>query len=156
MAGAIPASVAVLNEAVYTVSNKKEHIMSGCLNRAQIIGNLGQDPEVRTTQKGKRIVTINIATNESWKDEAGQKQEQTDWHRVVVFSEKLGELAEKYLKKGSKVYVDGKLRTRKWEDKEGLTHYGAEIQISAYDGSILFLDRKASTEEPAAPVAEAA
>jgi single-strand DNA-binding protein len=116
--------------------------MSGCLNRAEVIGNIGQNPEVRTTQKGGRVVTFSVATNDTWKNEAGEKQERTDWHRVVIFSEKLGELAEKYLKKGSKVFVTGALRSRKWKDKDGVDHYGAEIQITQYEGSLLFLDRK--------------
>ena len=133
--------------------------MSGCLNRAEIIGNLGQNPEVRATQKGGRVVTFNVATNESWKNEAGEKQERTDWHRVVIFSEKLGELAERYLKKGSKVFVNGALRSRKWQDKEGVEHYGAEIQITQYEGTLLFLDRKpeeSAATEPATEAREAA
>jgi single-strand DNA-binding protein len=133
--------------------------MSGCLNSAEVIGNLGQNPEVRATQKGGRVVTFSVATNESWKNEAGEKQERTDWHRVVVFSEKLGELVEKYLKKGSKVFVKGALRSRKWTDKEGVEHYGSEIQITQYEGSVLFLDRKSdesTTGESAPDTREAA
>jgi single-strand DNA-binding protein len=133
--------------------------MSGCLNRAELIGNLGQNPEVKATQKGGRIVTFNVATNESWKNKAGEKQERTDWHRVVIFNEKLGELAEKYLKKGSKVFVNGSLRSRKWQDKEGVEHCGAEIEISQYEGTLLFLDRKpeeGATGEPATQEREAA
>lgn len=133
--------------------------MSGCLNRAEIIGNLGQNPEVKATQKGGRVVTFNVATNESWKNGAGEKQERTDWHRVVIFSEKLGELAEKYLKKGSKVFVNGALRSRKWQDKEGADHYGVEIQITQYEGTLLFLDRKpeeSSAAELATQTREAA
>jgi single-strand DNA-binding protein len=128
--------------------------MSGCLNRAEIIGNLGQNPEGRATQKGGRVVTFNVATNESWKNEAGEKQERTDWHRVVIFSEKLGELAEKYLKKGSKVFVNGSLRSRKWQDKDGVDHYGAEIQITQYEGTLLFLDRKAEDSTSDAPTTD--
>jgi len=133
--------------------------MSGCLNRAEIIGNLGQNPEVKATQKGGRIVTFNVATNESWKNKAGEKQERTDWHRVVIFNEKLGELAEKYLKKGSKVFVNGALRSRKWQDKEGVEHYGAEIELTQYEGTLLFLDRKpeeGAAGEPATQEREAA
>jgi single-strand DNA-binding protein len=132
--------------------------MSGCLNRAEIIGNLGQNPEVRATQKGGRVVTLSVATNESWKNAAGEKQERTDWHRVVIFSEKLGELAEKYLHKGSKVFVNGALRSRKWQDKDGADHYGVEIQITQYEGSVIFLDRKPeeSTEGEDAPEARRA
>ena len=129
--------------------------MSGCLNRAEIIGNLGKDPEVRSTQKGARVVTLNIATNESWKNDAGERQERTEWHRVVIFSEKLGELAEKYLKKGSKVFANGTLRTRKWQDKEGAEHYSTEIHLTAYEGTLLFLDRKAEDSTTEAAGAEA-
>jgi single-strand DNA-binding protein len=133
--------------------------MSGCLNRAEIIGNLGQNPEVKATQKGGRIVTFNVATNESWKNKAGEKQERTDWHRVVIFNEKLGALAEQYLKKGSKVFVNGALRSRKWQDKEGVEHYGAEIELTQYEGTLLFLDRKpeeGAAGEPATQEREAA
>jgi single-strand DNA-binding protein len=133
--------------------------MSGCLNRAEIIGNLGQNPEVKATQKGGRIVTFNVATNESWKNKAGEKQERTDWHRVVIFNDKLGALAEQYLKKGSKVFVNGALRSRKWQDKEGVEHYGAEIELTQYEGTLLFLDRKpeeGAAGEPATETREAA
>ena len=88
-------------------------------------------------------MTLNVATNETWKDDAGDKHEQTDWHRVAIFS-KLGDLAEKHLKKGSKVYVEGKLRARKWEDKEGKTQHGYEIHITPYEGKLLFLDGKSA------------
>ena len=125
--------------------------MSGCLNRAEIIGNLGQNPDIRTTQKGTRIVSFSVATNDSWKNDAGERQERTDWHRVVIFSEKLGELAEKYLKKGSKVFVSGALRNTKWQDKQGADHYGSEIQITAFEGQVLFLDRKPEENTSDAP-----
>jgi single-strand DNA-binding protein len=128
--------------------------MSGCLNRAEIIGNLGQNPEVRTTQKGGRVVTLNVATNKSWKNKAGEKQEQTDWHRVVIFNEKLGELAEKYLAKGSKVFISGALRSKKWQDKEGVDHYGSEIEITQFEGSVLFLDKKSEESTAGEPPAE--
>jgi single-strand DNA-binding protein len=125
--------------------------MSGCLNRVEIIGNLGQSPEVRTTQKGARIVTFSVATNETWKNEAGARQERTDWHRVVIFSEKLGELAEKFLKKGSKVFVSGALRSRKWQDKEGKDYDSIEIHITPFEGTLLFLDRKSDENSSTAP-----
>jgi single-strand DNA-binding protein len=128
--------------------------MSGCLNRIEIIGNLGKNPEVRTTQKGARIVTFSVATNDTWKNDAGEKQERTDWHRVVIFSEKLGELAEQYLKQGSKVYVSGSLRSKKWQDEKGSDHYGVEIQITQYEGTLLFLDRKAEGSTVGAPPPE--
>ncbi len=93
--------------------------MSGFLNKVQLIGNLGRDPEVRSTQSGKKVVTLNIATGESWKDASGNKVERTEWHRVVIWNEGLGDIAEKYLAKGAKVYVEGKLTTRKWQDQDG-------------------------------------
>jgi single-strand DNA-binding protein len=133
--------------------------MSGSLNRIEIIGNLGKAPEGRTTQKGGRIVTFTVATNDTWKNEAGEKQERTDWHRIVIFNEKLGELAEKYLTKGSKVFVSGALRNKKWQDEKGVDHYGVEIQITQYEGTLLFLDRKAeggTTEAPSPELSEAA
>jgi single-strand DNA-binding protein len=116
--------------------------MSGSLNRAQLIGNLGKDPEVRTMQSGAKAVSLSIATSDSWRDDDGKRQERTEWHRVVIFNEKLGELAEKYLKKGAKVFVEGTLRTRKWEDKEGAERTTTEIQLSPYNGVLKFLDSK--------------
>lgn len=117
--------------------------MSGCLNQAQLVGNLGQDPEVRTLQDGGRVVTLNIATSDSWKDDkTGERKERTEWHRVVIFAEKLGSLAEQYLRKGSKVFVEGAIRTRKWQDKSGADRTSTEIQLSPYNGTLTFLDRK--------------
>jgi single-strand DNA-binding protein len=108
--------------------------MSGYLNRVQLIGNLGRDPEVRTTQTGKTVVTLVIATSESWKDERGNRVERTEWHRIVIFSEGLGQIAEKYLEKGSKVYLEGKLCTRKWQDQSGADRYSTEIHLTPYNG----------------------
>ena len=105
--------------------------MSGFLNKVQLIGNLGRDPEVRSTQSGKKVVTLNIATGESWKDASGNKVERTEWHRVVIWNEGLGEIAEKYLAKGAKVYVEGKLTTRKWQDQDGNDRYSTEIHLDA-------------------------
>ena len=114
--------------------------MSGYLNRVQLIGNLGRDPEVRTTQTGKIVVTLVIATGESWKDERGNRVEKTEWHRIVIFSEGLGQIAEKYLEKGSKVYLEGKLCTRKWQDQSGADRYSTEIHLTPYNGVLIFLD----------------
>ena len=117
--------------------------MSGFLNRVQLIGNLGRDPEVRTTQGGERIVTLNIATSESWKDRlSGERKERTEWHRVVIFNNGLGEVAEKYLRKGAKIFLEGKLATRKWTDQSGQDRYSTEIVISPYNGTITFLDSR--------------
>ena len=114
--------------------------MSGYLNRVQLIGNLGRDPEVRTTQNGKTVATLVIATGESWKDERGNRVEKTEWHRIVIFSDGLGQIAEKYLDKGSKVYIEGKLCTRKWQDPSGTDRYTTEIHLTPYTGVLIFLD----------------
>ena len=119
--------------------------MSGYLNRVQLIGNLGRDPEVRTTQTGKTVVTLVIATGESWKDERGNRVEKTEWHRIVIFSEGLGQIAEKYLEKGSKVYLEGKLCTRKWQDQSGADRYSTEIHLTPYNGVLIFLDGRRDT-----------
>ena len=114
--------------------------MSGFLNKVQLIGNVGRDPEVRSTQSGKKVVTLNLATGESWKDASGNKVERTEWHRVVIWNEGLGEIAEKYLAKGAKVYVEGKLTTRKWQDQDGNDRYSTEIHLTPYNGTMTFLD----------------
>ena len=117
--------------------------MSGYLNRVQLIGNLGQDPEVRATQAGKRIVTLSIATSESWKDKhTGERMQSTEWHRVVIFNEGLATIAEQYLTKGAKVLVEGKLVTNKWKDREGNDRYTTEVQIQPYNGLLTFLDSR--------------
>ena len=116
--------------------------MSGYLNRVQLIGNLGRDPEVRTTRDGRRVVTLVIATGESWKDERGNRVERTEWHRIVIFSEGLGQLAEQYLQKGAKVYLEGKLCTRKWTDNSGQERYSTEIHLTPYNGTLVFLDSR--------------
>ena len=119
--------------------------MSGYLNRVQLIGNLGRDPEVRTTQGGKQVVTLNIATSESWRDaQSGERRERTEWHRVVIWNEGLGDIAEKYLVKGAKVYVEGKLTTNKWTDNAGVERYSTEIHLTPYNGTLTFLDSKKS------------
>ena len=124
--------------------------MSGYLNRAQLIGNLGNDPEVRHMQNGGKVVTLSIATSESWKDkQSGERKTATEWHRVVIFAEGLAELAEKYLTKGAKVMVEGKLKTRKWTDNAGIERYSTEIQLQPYDGMLTFLDSKKAEGEGA-------
>jgi single-strand DNA-binding protein len=122
-------------------------MMSGFLNKVQLIGNLGRDPEVRSTQSGKKVVTLNIATGESWKDASGNKVERTEWHRVVIWNEGLGEIAEKYLAKGAKVYVEGKLTTRKWQDQDGNDRYSTEIHLTPYNGTMTFLDSAPDNRE---------
>jgi single-strand DNA-binding protein len=117
--------------------------MSGYLNRVQLIGNLGQDPEVRSTQAGKTVVTLSIATSESWTDaRSGERRERVEWHRVVLFNEGLAKIAERYLAKGAKVLIEGKLATNKWTDNEGRDRYTTEVQVQPYNGTLIFLDSK--------------
>lgn len=119
--------------------------MAGSINKAIIIGNLGRDPEVRATQDGREIVTLNIATSESWKDRAtGERKEKSEWHKIVVFNENLGRVAKEYLRKGSKVYVEGQLQTRKWTDKDGVERYSTEIVLQNFNGNLTLLDGKKS------------
>ena len=122
--------------------------MSGFLNRVQLIGNLGRDPELRTTQTGKSVVTLSVATSESWKDDrTGDRIERTEWHRVVIWNEALGNIAEKYLAKGAKVFIEGKLTTRKWQDESGADRYSTEIHLTPYNGTLTFLDSKKNSNE---------
>ena len=116
----------------------------------QLIGNLGRDPEVRTAPTGKTVVTLVIATGESWKDERGNRVERTEWHRIVIFSEGLGQIAEKYLQKGSKVYLEGKLCTRKWQGQSGADRYSNEIHLTPYNGVLIFLDGRRDGDHAAA------
>jgi single-strand DNA-binding protein len=124
----------------------KEVIMSGNLNKAMVIGYLGKDPEVRSFQNGGRAASLSIGSSESWKDKAsGQRKERTEWHRVSILSDGLVTVAEKYLKKGGKVYVEGKLETRKWTDRDGIERYTTEIVLRPYSGELILLDRKDET-----------
>lgn len=116
--------------------------MAGSVNKVILLGNLGRDPEVRTSQDGSKIVNINIATSESWKDRAtGERKEKTEWHRVVIFNPNLADIAERYLKKGSSVYVDGTLQTRKWTDQSGAEKYSTEIVIGKFKGELTMLGK---------------
>jgi single-strand DNA-binding protein len=126
--------------------------MSGSLNRAMLIGNLGKDPEIRSFQNGGRAANLTIATSESWKDKAtGERKERTEWHRVAIMSDGLVTVAEKYLKKGAKVYVEGQLETRKWTDKEGHERYTTEVVLRPYSGELIMLEgRKDESGEAAA------
>jgi len=117
--------------------------MAGSVNKVILIGNLGRDPEVRSTQDGGKIVNLNVATSENWKDKnSGERKEKTEWHRVVIFNDRVGEIAERYLKKGSKVYIEGALQTRKWTDKEGQERYSTEIVIGRFKGELTLLDSR--------------
>ncbi|NGZ06339.1 MAG: single-stranded DNA-binding protein [Magnetococcales bacterium] len=114
--------------------------MSRSLNKVQLIGNLGADPEVRFTQDGKPVASLRVATSESWRDAQGQTQEKTEWHRVVAFG-RLAEIIQQYLRKGSKVYVEGQLQTRKWVDNQNQERYTTEVVLNPYAGQLLMLDR---------------
>ena len=131
--------------------------MSGSVNRVVILGNLGADPDVRRTNSGDPVVTLSIATSESWKDKnTGERKEKSEWHRVVIFNEGLAKVAESYLKKGAKVYIEGQLQTRKWTDQNGVEKYTTEIVLQRYRGELQMLDGKsgggsnASQNEPQA------
>jgi single-strand DNA-binding protein len=120
-----------------------EIIMAGSVNKVILVGNLGKDPEIRATQNGSKVCNFSIATSETWKDKAsGERKEKTEWHRVVIFNDRLADVAEKYLKKGAKVYVEGALQTRKWQDKDGQDKYTTEIVISNFNGNFTMLDGK--------------
>ena len=113
------------------------------LNKVQLIGNLGRDPEVRHTQDGKPIVNLSLATSETWKDrQTGERKERSEWHRVVIFNEGLAKVAEQYLKKGSTVYIEGQLQTRKWTDKDGVEKYSTEVILQNYRGELVMLGGK--------------
>jgi single-strand DNA-binding protein len=115
--------------------------MAGSVNKVILVGNLGRDPEVRTFQNGGKVCNLRIATSENWKDKAtGERREKTEWHSVAIFSEPLARIAEQYLKKGSKVYIEGQLETRKWQDQSGQDRYTTEIVLRPYRGELTLLD----------------
>lgn len=115
--------------------------MAGSLNKVMLIGNIGKDPEIRSTQGGSRIANLSLATSESWKDKhSGERKERTEWHRVVVFNDGLVGVIEKYVKKGSKLYIEGQLQTRKWTDNSGAERYSTEVVLQPYKGQLTLLD----------------
>lgn len=115
--------------------------MAGSVNKVILVGNLGRDPEVRTFQNGGKVCNLRIATSENWKDRnTGERKERTEWHSVAIFSEPLARIAEQYLKKGSKVYIEGQLETRKWQDQSGQDRYTTEIVLRPYRGELTLLD----------------
>ncbi len=121
--------------------------MAGSVNKVILVGNLGRDPEVRTTQDGKAIVNMSLATSESWRDRnTGERRERTECHRVVIFKESLGEVAQKYLHKGSKVYIEGQLQTRKWQDQSGQDKYSTEVVLQNFRGELQMLDSRGGGE----------
>lgn len=114
------------------------------LNRATIIGNVGKDPEIRATQDGREIASLTVATSESWKDKSGEKQSATEWHRVTVFNEGLVKVIKQYVTKGTKIMVEGQIKTRKWTNKDGVDQYTTEIVIQNYGGQLILLGGKPS------------
>lgn len=115
--------------------------MAGSVNKVILVGNLGRDPEVRTMQDGNPVVNLSVATSENWRDRnTGERREKTEWHRVVIFNENLAKVAQNYLKKGSKVYVEGQLQTRKWTDQSGVEKYSTEVVLQRFRGELTMLD----------------
>lgn len=115
------------------------------LNKVMLIGNLGQDPESRSFSNGGEVVNLRVATTESWKDRDGNRQEKTEWHTVAIFNENLCKVAKNYLRKGSKVYLEGQLQTRKWQDQQGADRYSTEIVLQKFHGELVLLDSKQDT-----------
>ena len=116
--------------------------MAGSVNKVILVGNLGADPEIRRTQDGRPVANLRVATSDSWKDKTtGERKEKTEWHRVVIFNENLCRIAEQYLKKGSKVYIEGQLQTRKWQDQSGQDRYSTEVVLQGFRGELTLLDR---------------
>ncbi len=129
--------------------------MAGSINKVILIGNLGRDPEIRATQDGREVATLNIATSESWKDKTtGDRKEKSEWHKVVIFNENLCRIAREYIRKGSKVYVEGQLQTRKWTDKDGVERYSTEIVLQNFNGVLTILDKPKNEEGDSAPADE--
>jgi single-strand DNA-binding protein len=115
--------------------------MAGSVNKVILVGNLGKDPEIRRTQDGRPIANLSVATSETWRDRAtGERKEKTEWHRVVIFNEGLAKVAEQYLKKGAKVYVEGQLQTRKWTDQSGVEKYSTEVVLQGFNSNLTMLD----------------
>jgi len=124
--------------------------MAGSVNKVILVGNLGADPEIRRTQDGRPIANLRLATSDSWRDKTtGERREKTEWHRVVIFNENLCRIAEQYLKKGSKVYIEGALQTRKWQDQSGQDRYSTEVVLQGFRGELTLLDRAGSSSNDA-------
>ncbi len=121
--------------------------MAGSVNKVILVGNLGRDPEIRSMQDGNKVANLSVATSESWRDKnSGERREKTEWHRVVVFNDKLVDIIEKFLRKGSKIYLEGQLQTRKWTDQSGVEKYSTEVVLQRYRGELTMLDGRASGE----------
>jgi len=124
--------------------------MAGSINKVILVGNLGAEPKVSNTSGGSKIVNLNVATTDSWKDKlSGERKERTEWHRVVIFNPQLADIAERYLRKGSKVYLEGQLQTRKWEDNNGQERYTTEVVLQNFNGSLVLLDGRGGDGAPA-------
>jgi single-strand DNA-binding protein len=122
--------------------------MAGSVNKVILVGNLGRDPEVRSMQDGRSMVNMSVATSDTWRDrQTGERKERTEWHRVVIFNEKLAEVAQKYVRKGSKVYLEGQLSTRKWTDQSGQERYTTEVVIPRFGGQLTMLDGRSGGAE---------
>jgi single-strand DNA-binding protein len=125
----------------------KERIMAGSVNKVILVGNLGKDPEVRRLNSGDQVVSFSVATSETWRDKtSGERKERTEWHNIVIFNENLGKVAEQYCKKGTKVYLEGQLQTRKWQDQSGNDRYTTEVVLQRFRGELQLLDSRASSE----------
>jgi single-strand DNA-binding protein len=121
--------------------------MAGSVNKVILVGNLGADPDVKTMQSGDKLVNLSVATSETWRDkQSGERREKTEWHRVVIFNDNLAKVAEQYLRKGSKVYLEGQLQTRKWQDQNGADRYSTEVVLQRYRGELTMLDGRNDRE----------
>jgi single-strand DNA-binding protein len=121
--------------------------MAGSVNKVILVGNLGKDPEIRTAQDGQKIVNLTMATSDTWNDrQSGERKERTEWHRVVIFNDRIGDVAERFLHKGSKVYIEGSLQTRKWTDQTGQERYSTEVVIGRFKGELTMLDARGGNE----------
>lgn len=121
--------------------------MAGSVNKVILVGNLGRDPEIRSLQDGTKVANLSVATSESWRDrDSGERRERTEWHRVVIFNDRLADIAEKYLRKGSKVYLEGQLQTRKWTGQDGQDRYTTEVVLQRYRGELTMLDSRGGGE----------
>ena len=126
--------------------------MAGSVNKVILVGNLGRDPEVKSMQDGRSMVNMAVATSDTWRDrQSGERKERTEWHRVVIFNEKLAEVAQKFVRKGSKIYVEGQLSTRKWTDQSGQERYTTEVVIPRFGGALTMLDGRSGGEGGGAP-----
>ena len=121
--------------------------MAGSVNKVILVGNLGRDPEIRSLQDGTKVANLSVATSETWRDrDSGERRERTEWHRVVIFNDRLADVAEKYLRKGSKVYLEGQLQTRKWTGQDGQDRYTTEVVLQRYRGELTMLDSRSGGE----------